>query len=170
LHADGDRVGLIAVLGRGVAEANVLTYVVGWERDSSVSGCAADDERAVRVHRRDSPELSVSYGLAVLSGELSVVATGGDDVADVGSFAVTDADAVGRVELAIADPSGLDGRVDGVDVVVRGCRDRDPVVTGRGVEPHGSDPLEVAFEGVRDDAVVGLVDLEGAGVAVAELE
>jgi hypothetical protein len=88
----------------------------------------------------------------------------------VGGFAAAEADAVGRVELAVADTSSLDGRVDGVDVVVCGRGDGDAVAMGRGVEPRGGDPLEVAVEGVGDDAVVGLMGRECPTVAVAELE
>jgi hypothetical protein len=50
----------------------------------------------------------------------SLVASGGDDVADVHGVAVGDRGAPGRVEVAVVKAMLLDGVVDGVDVFVAG--------------------------------------------------
>ena len=103
-----------------------------------LSGVAADGERAVGVHFGDGPEFAVAYGFAVVGGELSVVAAGGDDVADVGALAAADADAGRLVELAGANAGSLDGGVDGVDVVVRRGRDRDVLAVAGSVSSQMS--------------------------------
>ena len=167
LDADGDGVGLVAVFGRGVAEADVLGDVLGWQHDGAATGGAADGERAVGVYFGDRPEFAVAYGVAVAGGELSVVATRGDDVADVGALASADADAGRHVELAGANASSLDSGVDGVDVIVGRGRDRGAAVAGSILEPDFGDAFEVALEGVGDDPTVGLVGLERPRVAIA---
>jgi hypothetical protein len=93
--------------------------VLGGQYDGAVSGAAADGERAVGAFFGDGPEFAIAYGFAVIGGQLSVVASGGDDVADVGALITGDGDAVADVNLADAKPSRLDGQVDCVNVIIR---------------------------------------------------
>ena len=163
-------VGLVAVFGGGVAEADVLGDVIRREMNRAPSGVAPGGERAVGVHGGDGPEFPVAYRFAVVGGELPVVAAGGDDVADVSALTTADAGAVAVVELAGAQAGGLDGGVDGVDVIVGRRGDRRAAFVGGHVEPGLGDPVEVPLECVGVDAVVGLVRLEGTRVAAAELQ
>ena len=76
----------------------------------------------------------------------------------------------GPVEIAGGEPGGLDGVVEGVDVVVGGGGDRHraslPVVG----HPLLGDGGHLVGELAAADPVVSLVGVEGGGVGVAELE
>ena len=66
--------------------------------------------------------------------------------------------------------AGLDGVVDGVDVVVRRGDDCDAAAGVVVVDPGGGDAGEVVGEGAGDDAAVGLVGVEGDGVTASQLQ
>ena len=69
------------------------------------------------------------------------------------------------VEVAGVEPGGLDGAVDGVDVVVRRGDERDRLASLVVVDPRRGHPFEVGVEGAGDDPAVGFVGVEGARVA-----
>ena len=127
LGAGGDGVGLVAVLGRRVAEPDVLAGVVGGEGDGAVSRQVGHGEFAVGVGVGDGPQFAVADRLPGVGDEVSVVAAGGDDIAGMGVFAAADRDAQVGVEVAGVEAGGLDRCVDGVDVFVGAGGDRDRV-------------------------------------------
>ena len=57
---DVDGVGLVAVLGGGVAEPDMLADVVGGEGDGAVSAAVGHGERPVAVGRDDGPQVAVA--------------------------------------------------------------------------------------------------------------
>jgi hypothetical protein len=72
--------------------------------------------------------------------------------------------------LADGEPGALHGVVDGVDVLVGAGGDSDALPGGGEPEPFLGDPIDVLLESAGDDPVVGLVGIERARVAAAELE
>ena len=115
-----DSVGLVAVLGRRIAQPDVIMGVVGGQRDGAVSLFTGHRQRTIGPDRRDGPSLPVADRLAGRGDEGAVVAAGGDDVTDMGALATGDRYVDVRVELSGGDSGGLDGVVDGVDMIIRG--------------------------------------------------
>ena len=97
LDGDVDGVGLVAVLGGGVAETNMLLGVVRREGDDAVSGPVGHGERPVPVGRHDVPQVTVADRLPRRREQLPVVAAGGDDVSRVGDLAAGDPHGAVRV-------------------------------------------------------------------------
>ena len=124
--AGGDVAGLPAVLGRHVAEPDMLTGVVGGEGHVAVSALVGHGQRSVVADAGDGPGVSVADGLAGCGDEPPVVATCRHDVTDVGVLAAGDPCRRVGVEVAGVEAGLLDGAVDGVDVVV-GRRHQGPV-------------------------------------------
>ena len=144
-----DGVGLVAVLGGGVAEPDVLVGVVGGQRDGAVSPFTGHGQRTVGADRRDGPGFPVADRLACRGDEGAVVAAGGDDVADVDVLTAGDRRGRGRVEVSGGEAGCLDGVVDGVDVIVRRGDERDGVAALVVVDPRGGDPLRGGRRGCR---------------------
>ncbi len=162
-------VALGAVFGGGVGELDVLADVVGGEGDGAVSVESGHGDLAVRVGVGDGPAFSVADGFAGGGAESSVVAAGGDDVADHRPV-VVDLDERVLVEFAGFDAALLDVVVDGVDVFVAGGRDRDRLAVVAASGPGVGDRVEVVVERAGSDAAEGVVEVECFGVALAEAE
>ena len=168
LDADVDGVGLVAVLGGGVAEPNVVPDVVVRERDGAVSAEVGHGERAVTAGAGDHPQVAVADRLAGGRAELSVVAAGGNEVTGVGVLAGCDGRRRAGVELADDEAEPLDGVVESVHVVVGGGRDRDRLPCSGEADPLLGDLVDVLAEPSGDDAAVVLVSVQAARVAGAE--
>ena len=65
LDGDVDGVGLVTVLGSGVAETNMLLCVVGVEGDDAVSSTVGHGERPVPMGRHDVPQVTVADRLTL---------------------------------------------------------------------------------------------------------
>jgi hypothetical protein len=167
--ADVDGVTLVVLAGGGVAEPDMPSDVVGWERDLPVSVEMRHGQAAVPADADDYPAVAVADGLGAVGAEGPIVAAGGDDVADGRGLAVCDADAP-AAEFAALTACLLDGGVEGVDVFVRLGDDRDAAPARAVVDPGagrlGGELLEGAF---RDTAVVD-VGIERLGIARSQLE
>ena len=96
----------------------MLAGVLGGEGHVAVSALVGHGQRPVVADAGDGPGVPVADGFAGCGGEPAVVATGRDDVADVGVFAAGDPCRRVGVEVAGVEAGLLDGLVDGVDVVV----------------------------------------------------
>ena len=114
-----DGVGLVAVLGRRVAQPDVVVGVVGGQGDGAVSLFTGHRQRTIGPDRRDGPRLPVADRLAGRRDQGAVVAAGGDNVTDVSALSAGDRCGDVRVELSGGDSGGLDGVVDGVDMIIR---------------------------------------------------
>jgi hypothetical protein len=75
-----------------------------------------------------------------------------------------------RVEAADVAPGGLDGRVDEVDMLVGGGRDRHRLARGGLGDPRDGQAAEVVVKGPGYKPVVGLVGVECSGVAGSQLQ
>ncbi len=115
-----DGVGLVAVLGRRVAQPDVVVGVVGGQGDGAVSLFTGHRQRTIGSDRRDGPRLPVADRLAGRRDQGAVVAAGGDNVTDVSALSAGDRRGDVRVELSGGDSGGLDGVVDGVDMIIGG--------------------------------------------------
>ena len=103
--------------------------------------------------------------------EGAVVAAGGDNVADVSALSAGDLRGDVGVEVSGGDSGGLDGVVDGVDMIIRRGDEGDGVAAARVVlDPRFGHRGEVALEAAGDDPVVGFVGVEGAGIAGSQLQ
>jgi hypothetical protein len=112
----------------------------------------------------NGPNLSVADRFATGGDEAAMVPSGGDHVTNKGDVAARDRDGTVDVELSCLVSGGLDGVVEGVDVIV-GCRNQSYRATLVViVDPTFSDQCQVVFEGAGDDAAVCLVRIQGAGV------
>src|SRR4051794_28554856 len=167
LDGDVDGVALGAVFGGGVAKADVVVDVVGGQGEGAVSGAVGHGERSVPVSGEDVPHVAVADRLSHLGAQVPLVAAGGDHVARVGELVVGDPDGAVGTELADGEAELLDGVVERVDMLVGGRRDGDGAPVEGVVEPVSGDPVEVVVEGAGDDPPVGLVGVEGVGVAGA---
>ena len=144
-----DGVGLVAVLGRRVAQPDVVVGVVGGQRDGAVSLFTGHGQRTIGPDRRDGPGLPVADRLAGRGDQGAVVAAGGDNVADVGVFSAGDRrDGVG-VEVSGGDSGGLDGVVDGVDMIIGRGDEGDGVAARVVLDPRVGDRGEVVVERCR---------------------
>ena len=131
-----DGVGLVAVLGRRVAQPDVVVDVVGGQGDGAVSLFTGHGQRTIGPDRRDGPGFPVADRLAGRGDQGAVVAAGGDNVADVSAFAAGDRRDPVRVEVSGGDSGGLDGVVDGVDMIIRGGDEGDGVAARVVLDPH----------------------------------
>ena len=119
----------------------------------------------------DGPGVAVADRLTCAGDESAVVAAGRHDVTDVDGLAGGDPCRHRWVEVAGVEAGGLDGVVDGVDVIVRRRDDRRGCARWRGGRSTpGSDPGEVVVEGAGDDPAVGFVGVEGGGVTASQLQ
>lgn len=129
-------VALEAVGGGGVPEADVLLHVLRRQGRGAVSVDSGHGEGAVVVGRLDEPELTVADGFVAVGAQVAVVAAGDDDVAGARCLGSGDTDGEPFVDVADAAPEGLDGVVEGVDVLVALRADGQPatveVVDGPG--------------------------------------
>ena len=130
-----DGVGLVAVLGRRVAQPDVVVGVVGGQGDGAVSPFTGHRQRTIGPDRRDGPGLPVADRLAGRRDQGAVVAAGGDNVTDVSVFAAGDRRGDVRVELSGGDSGGLDGVVDGVDMIIGGGDEGDGFAAGVVLDP-----------------------------------
>ena len=73
------------------------------------------------------------------------------------------------VDVSAGDSGGLDGVVDGVDMVTRGGDDGNGDAP-RDARPHGAHCGEVIVECCGDDLVVGLVSVKSAGITASQLQ
>ena len=96
LVGDVDGVALVAVLGRRVPQPDVLADVLGGQGDGAVSADVGHGERAVGVDAGDGPPVAVADRLTCGGEEVTVVAAGDDDVADVGALTAADQRRPGR--------------------------------------------------------------------------
>ena len=168
---DVDGVGLVAVLGGGVAEPDVVPGVVGGEGDGAVSAEVGHGERPVAVGGDDVPQVAVADRLT-----RSTCAAPGR----CGGWRRRRRRGRARRRRSRTAASGsswptvrrapLDGVVEGVDVVVGGGGDGDRPAVGGEAEPVVGDPVEVVVEGAGDDPAVGLVGVERRRVAGAQLQ
>ena len=153
--------------GGGVAEPDVLPHIAGRQRDVAVSVLVGHGDRAVTVDGGDGPGVAVADRLTCAGDEPPVVAAGGDDVTDVdrlaGGYPCGD---IG-VEVAGFEACGLDGVVDGVDVVVRRRDDGDAAAAVVVVDPGGGHTGEVIVEGAGNDPAVRFVGVERGGVTAS---
>ena len=74
------------------------------------------------------------------------------------------------VEVAGGEAGGLDGLVDGVDVVVRRGDHGDAAAVLVVVDPGGGEAVEVVVEGAGDDPAVRLVGVERSWVTGSQLQ
>jgi hypothetical protein len=167
---DVDGVALVAVLGGGVAEPDMLSDIVGGQGHVAASVEPFDREGSVEVGRDNEPLVAVADGLAAAGGEVPVVAAGHDDLTDIGLLLAGDGDGGGWVEIAGVKAGALDGVVECVDVLVAAGRDRHRPPGGGEREPVSGDAGQVILEPPGADATVGLVDIDGVGVSGAQLQ
>ena len=160
---------LVAVFGGGVAQADVLADVIAREADGAVSFIRGHGERTVGMGGGDGPPVPVPDGVAGRCGEGAVVATGDDDLADVRVFSSGDLDR-DAPEVATFEAGGLDGSVEGVDVLVRRRGDGNGATGGGVVGPADGDPGRLVLESARDDPAVVLVRVEGGEATAAQAE
>ena len=78
----------------------MLADVVGREGDGAVSAELGHGQIAAGADVGDGPQFAVADAVAAAGVQVSVVAAGGDDVADEGVGAVGDRRRPGRVEVA----------------------------------------------------------------------
>ena len=89
-HAVVDGVGLVAVLGRRVAQPDVVVGVVGGQGDGAVSLFTGHRQRTIGPDRRDGPRLPVADTLTGRRDKGAVVTAGGDNVTDVSALSAGD--------------------------------------------------------------------------------
>jgi hypothetical protein len=89
-QGDVDGVTLVAVLGGGVAEADVLLGVLGWEGHVAVPGLVGHDEGAVGADGLHCPQVSVADRFTIRGHQSSVVRPGRHDIAGTGVLSTTD--------------------------------------------------------------------------------
>ncbi len=170
VDADGDGVGLVAVLGRRIPQPHMLLDVVGGQGHLAVSFVVGHGERPVAVGGGDGPQFPVAHRLAFGGDQPPVVAPGGHHVADVGVLAAGDVDGGVGVEVADDEPEVLDGGVEQVDVLVRGRHQRHRVAPVVAVDPPFGDLAEMLLQGAGDDPAVRLVGVQGPRVTGPQLE
>ena len=112
------------------------------------------------VDSGDGPGVAVAHGLTGGGREATVVAAGGDHIAEVGCFAGGDPCRKLGVEVTGGEAGRLDGVVDGVDVVVGRRHQGDGAAVLMVVDPRGGDAVEVLLERAGNDAVVRLVGVQ----------
>ena len=165
-----DGVGLVAVLGRRVAQPDVVVGVVGGQGDGAVSPFTGHRQRTIGPDRRDGPRLPVADRLAGRRDKGAVVAAGGDDVTDVGALSAGDRRDESGLSVSGGDSGGLDGVVDGVDMIIGGGDEGDGAARLLVFDPRVGHRGEVIVECAGDDPVVGLVGVEGAGITGSQLQ
>ena len=89
-HGGGDGVGLVAVLGGRVTEPDVFGDVVSGQSDVAVAALMGHGERSVGTDAGDGPRVPVADRFSGRGEKATVVASGGDEVTDVGDFAAGD--------------------------------------------------------------------------------
>lgn len=150
------------MFGGGVAEADVLSDIVGGQRHLAVISVMGHRDGPVHIEFGDGPGVAVADRLAGRGDETAVVAAGGDDVTDVGVLAAGDLEGL-RVEVAGVVSGCLNNMVDAVDVVVGRGDQGDALAVLVVVDPGGGDAGEVVVEAPGHDPAPSLVGVQGAG-------
>ena len=164
-----DGVGLVAVLGRGVAQPDVVVGVVGGQGDGAVSRFTGHGQRTIGADRRDGPGFPVADGLAGRGDQGAVVAARGDNIVDVSVFAAGDLWAMSgltcppatRAVWTVWLMASTWSLVEATTATVTPPAD---------APPHGAHCGEVIVECCGDDLVVGLVSVKSAGITASQLQ
>ena len=102
--------------------------------------------------------------------EATVVAAGGDHIAEVGGFAGGDPCRKLGVEVTGGEAGGLDGVADGVYLVVGRRHQGDGAAVLVVVDPRGGEAVEMLLERAGNDAVVRLVGVKRAWITASQLQ
>jgi hypothetical protein len=148
----------------------MIMDVLSGQLDTPVSVFSSDGQRAIGADCHHGPGLPVAYRLSCGCEQGPVIAAGDHDVADERIFAAGDSGEGLRVEVSSGEASALHRLVDRVDVVVGRGDDGDGVALLAAFDPRLGDGAEMVAEAAGDDAIVGFVRIEGAGVAGAQLQ
>ena len=161
---DGSALGGVA--GLGVAEFEMLGYVLGWEPNrASASG---EIDAAIGVDRFDGPVIAVFDHQPLVGAEATVVAAGDRLIAHQHPFITGSHGGCGGVEFASLDPGVLGEPVEPGHGVGAVRHHRNSFAPAAGLLPRGDDVGFHLFEGVAVETSVPLVLGEDGGVAISE--
>ena len=116
----------------------------------------------------DGPGVAVAYRLPVVVVSRRSLRRVATTSPTRGGFTGCDPCRTVGIEVAGGAPGGLDGLVDGVDVVVRRGDDGDAAASVVVVDPGRGETVEVGVERAGDDAAVRFVGVERPRIAGSE--
>jgi hypothetical protein len=137
----------------------VFSDVGGGQGDGAVAVDAGHGEGAVGTDGVDGPVVAVADALPCRCPKESFVAAGRDHITDRQLEAVAEFE-VGLAELTEFTAVVVDGGVDGIDVVIRGRRDRHVLAPGAGAGPVVGEVVDMLDERCRKDAAMIQVGVE----------